>query len=65
MSLVGPASPIVAIDLTVLAEVLPLKWSPLLSALACVWGLGSTISGLIGEVDNPEYRDDYCRMIGN
>lgn len=37
-----------AIDLTVLAECLPRKWGFLLSGLACLWGLGSTITGLIG-----------------
>ncbi|KAJ6098915.1 sugar transporter [Penicillium canescens] len=36
-----------AIDLTVLAESLPRKWGFLLSALACLWGLGNTFTGLI------------------
>ena len=38
----------VAIDLTLLAEALPRKWGFLLSALACLWGLGNTFTGLIG-----------------
>lgn len=38
----------VAIDLTVFAECLPRKWGFLLSGLACLWGLGSAITGLIG-----------------
>lgn len=37
-----------AIDLTVLAEILPRKWGFLLTGLACLWGFGSTITGLIG-----------------
>lgn len=41
---------IVAIDLTVLAESLPRKWGFLLTGLACLWGLGSTITGLIGDL---------------
>ncbi|KAF9883609.1 hypothetical protein FE257_003116 [Aspergillus nanangensis] len=36
-----------AIDLTVLAECLPRKWGFLLTALACLWGLGNAITGLI------------------
>jgi hypothetical protein len=40
----------VAIDLTVLAESLPRKWGFLLSALACLWGLGNTLTGLIGNL---------------
>ncbi|KAL3710994.1 hypothetical protein TMatcc_004791 [Talaromyces marneffei ATCC 18224] len=37
-----------AIDLAVLSEALPQKWMFLLTGLACVWGLGSAITGLIG-----------------
>lgn len=40
---------IVAIDLAILAESIPRTWSFILSSLACVWGLGNTITGLIGE----------------
>ncbi|PKY07927.1 putative sugar transporter [Aspergillus campestris IBT 28561] len=36
-----------AIDLTVLAECLPRKWGFLLSGLACLWGLGNAVTGLI------------------
>ncbi|QGA12644.1 hypothetical protein EYB26_000288 [Talaromyces marneffei] len=36
-----------AIDLAVLSEALPQKWMFLLTGLACVWGLGSAITGLI------------------
>ncbi|KAF7620793.1 putative sugar transporter [Aspergillus flavus] len=36
-----------AIDLTVLAESLPRKWAFLLTSLACLWGLGNAITGLI------------------
>jgi MFS family permease len=44
----------VAIDLTVLAESLPRKWGFLLSALACLWGLGNTFTGLIGNLHHIE-----------
>ena len=37
-----------AIDLTVLAESLPRKWAFLLTSLACLWGLGNAVTGLIG-----------------
>ncbi|KAL3434039.1 major facilitator superfamily domain-containing protein [Aspergillus tetrazonus] len=36
-----------AIDLTVLTESLPKKWSFLLTGLACIWGLGNAITALI------------------
>ncbi|KAL4906962.1 hypothetical protein BDW74DRAFT_167020 [Aspergillus multicolor] len=36
-----------AIDLTVLAESLPRKWTFLLTGLACIWGLGNAITALI------------------
>ncbi|KAH8702349.1 major facilitator superfamily domain-containing protein [Talaromyces proteolyticus] len=36
-----------AIDLTILAEALPRKWTFLLTGLAAVWGLGNAITGLI------------------
>ncbi|KAE8379865.1 major facilitator superfamily domain-containing protein [Aspergillus bertholletiae] len=36
-----------AIDLTILAESLPRKWAFLLTSLACLWGLGNAVTGLI------------------
>ncbi|KUL82554.1 hypothetical protein ZTR_09172 [Talaromyces verruculosus] len=36
-----------AIDLAVLSEALPRAWMFLLTGLACVWGLGSAVTGLI------------------
>ncbi|KAF2148108.1 putative sugar transporter [Myriangium duriaei CBS 260.36] len=36
-----------SIDLTVLAEVLPRKYSYLLTALCCLWGFGSAVTGLV------------------
>lgn len=41
-------TPTVAIDLTILAEAIPQQWSFILSSLACIWGLGNAITGLIG-----------------
>ncbi|KAI8300281.1 Major facilitator-type transporter hxnZ [Colletotrichum sp. SAR11_59] len=38
-----------AIDLTILAENIPQRWSFMLAGLACVWGLGNTITGIIGQ----------------
>ncbi|KAI8190770.1 hypothetical protein KHU50_000395 [Colletotrichum sp. SAR 10_65] len=35
-----------AIDLTILAENIPQRWSFMLAGLACVWGLGNTITGI-------------------
>jgi hypothetical protein len=40
---------IVAIDLTILAESIPRKWGFILSGLACIWGVGNTVTGLIGK----------------
>ncbi|WYZ42403.1 hypothetical protein EsH8_VI_000102 [Colletotrichum jinshuiense] len=37
-----------AIDLTILAENIPRRWSFILAGLACLWGLGNAITGLIG-----------------
>ncbi|CAI0653665.1 unnamed protein product, partial [Colletotrichum noveboracense] len=37
-----------AIDLTILAENIPQRWSFMLAGLACVWGLGNTITGIFG-----------------
>ncbi|KAL4805427.1 major facilitator superfamily domain-containing protein [Aspergillus unguis] len=36
-----------AIDLTVLTESMPRRWSFLLTGLACVWGLGNAIAALV------------------
>ncbi|CAI7657500.1 hypothetical protein PCG10_003570 [Penicillium crustosum] len=36
-----------AIDLAVLAESLPQKWTFLLTGIACVWGLGNAVTALI------------------
>lgn len=38
----------VAIDLTILAESLPRRWSFILPGLASVWGLGNAVTGLVG-----------------
>ncbi|KAL4762860.1 uncharacterized protein BDW70DRAFT_149064 [Aspergillus foveolatus] len=38
---------LLAIDLTVLTESLPKKWSFLFTGLACIWGLGNAITALI------------------
>ena len=40
---------VVAIDLAILAESIPRNWSFMLSGLACIWGLGNTLTGLIGK----------------
>ncbi|KXH45104.1 hypothetical protein CSIM01_01233 [Colletotrichum simmondsii] len=37
-----------AIDLTILAENIPRRWSFMLAGLACVWGLGNSITGFLG-----------------
>lgn len=39
----------VAIDLTLLTECLPIRFSFVLTGLASIWGLGSAITGLIGK----------------
>ncbi|GJN75763.1 hypothetical protein PLICBS_009869 [Purpureocillium lilacinum] len=39
-----------AIDLAILVESIPRKWSFMVSGLACIWGLGNTLTGLIGEI---------------
>ncbi|KAK1637553.1 major facilitator superfamily domain-containing protein [Colletotrichum phormii] len=44
--LVG-AIAMVAIDLTILAENIPRRWSFMLAGLACVWGLGNSITGFL------------------
>ncbi|KAJ9144149.1 Major facilitator superfamily transporter [Pleurostoma richardsiae] len=36
-----------AIDLTILVESIPRQWTFILSGLACIWGLGNAITGLI------------------
>ncbi|KAK1659953.1 major facilitator superfamily domain-containing protein [Colletotrichum godetiae] len=37
-----------AIDLTIVAENIPQRWSFMLAGLACVWGLGNSITGFLG-----------------
>lgn len=39
----------VAIDLAILAESIPRRWSFVLPGLAGVWGVGNVFTGLIGK----------------
>lgn len=50
-----------AIDLAILVESIPRKWSFMVSGLACIWGLGNTLTGLIGKSSTVACRCCYQR----